>query len=120
MSEASDRFNVSSGTAETLKHLDDVRACLHRDDTKLIFLVHPNKESFCIVMEYTTADGPVAVKTTSIEEAVSFLEEEVICNELLLIFWVHALKRVKLAFQVTLKRVAGFNYSIHDLKTICI
>jgi hypothetical protein len=44
---------------------------LHGDDTELILLVDPDEESLGVVVEDTTALGPVAVESASLEEAVT-------------------------------------------------
>jgi hypothetical protein len=49
----------------------------------LIFLVDPDEESLILVVEDTSAVGPVSIQTYSLKESVSFLEEEVVVNELL-------------------------------------
>tara|TARA_B110000285_G_C15124223_1_gene619136 strand:+ start:1501 stop:1668 length:168 start_codon:yes stop_codon:yes gene_type:complete len=52
----------------------------------LIFFIHPSQEGFVIVMEDTSILWPFSVEAASIEESISFFEEEVIINELLSIF----------------------------------
>jgi hypothetical protein len=37
----------------------------------LIFLINPHKESLVIVVEDTSALGPLAVKTASLQESIS-------------------------------------------------
>ena len=56
-------LNLCCGNRESFEDLADVGALLHRDDTKLVFLIHPNEEGLSIVVEDTTSLGPFALKT---------------------------------------------------------
>jgi hypothetical protein len=60
----------------------------------LIFLVDPGQESLVGVVENTSAFGPVTVKAARLEETVSLFKEEVIVNQLLLLFCSHRSERV--------------------------
>jgi len=60
---------------------------LHRNDSQLIFFINPNEEGLLIVMENTSAFGPFSIQTTCTEESISFLEEEVVVDQLSLIFF---------------------------------
>jgi len=70
---------------------------LHGDNSKLIFFINPNQEVLLVVMEDTSAIWPVSVETASIEESITFLEEIVISNKLVLICLAHTLQWVVLA-----------------------
>ena len=62
----------SSGCAgESLEDSADVGTLLHGDDTELILFVDPDEESLRIVVEDTSALGPVAVETAGIEETIA-------------------------------------------------
>jgi hypothetical protein len=74
-----------SGSAKSIKDLFDTSTGLHRNNSKLILLVDPDKEGLGIIMEDTSTRGPVSVKVASLKEPVTFFEEEVIIDELLLI-----------------------------------
>jgi len=52
-------------------------------------------------MEDTSAIRPVSVETTCIEESITFLEEIVISNELILILLAHTLQWVVLTLELT-------------------
>jgi hypothetical protein len=54
-------FNCS---AESIKDLTDVCTRLHGDDSQLILLVDPNEESLVIIVENSSAIGPVSIETT--------------------------------------------------------
>ena len=81
-------FLLDSGSSlrKSSEDSQDVGSLLHGNDSQLIFFVHPNKESFCIVMENTSASWPVPVQTTGFKESISLFEKEVVFNELLLVF----------------------------------
>ena len=64
------------------------------DDTKMIFFINPNKEGLLLVVEDTTSGGPITAGIGSLEETVTFFEEEMILNKLSLNFFGHSLKRV--------------------------
>jgi len=72
--ELADRLDVGGCAAEALEDGVDICSLLHGDDTELILFVYPHKESLVIVVEDTTASGPVAVAATAFEETVAFLE----------------------------------------------
>ena len=71
VSELADGLDVGSGSAEAVKDLGDARALLHRDNSQLILLVDPDEESLGIIVEDSTAAGPVAVQVASSQETVS-------------------------------------------------
>ena len=54
----------------------DIGSVLHGDDSKLILLVNPDEESLGVVVENTSAGGPVSVGVASLEESVSFPKME--------------------------------------------
>ena len=64
-------LNLGSSDGESLEDLTDVGALLHGDDTELVLLVDPDEESLGVVVEDTTALGPVAVETASLKETVT-------------------------------------------------
>jgi hypothetical protein len=44
---------------------------LHRDDTELVLFVDPDEESLLLVVEDTSAVGPVVVEANSLKETIS-------------------------------------------------
>jgi len=113
-------FDVGSCAAESLKDGTDVGAGLHRDDTQLVFLVDPDEERLGVVVEDAASIGPVAVQVASLEESVSLLEKEVILDELVLDVFLHASERVEGALEISLKCIARFDNSVHDLVSLLI
>ena len=71
VSELGSSLDSSSGTAETLEDGTDVGTLLHGDDTELILLINPDEEGLGVIVEDTSALGPVAVETAGIEEAIA-------------------------------------------------
>jgi len=98
MGEVDNRFNMLSGSAESLKYLWDVSIFLHRNDSKLILLINPDKESLGVVVENTSTRWPVSVKTARLKESVTLFEEEMVSDELFLILFAHAFEWVELSF----------------------
>lgn len=84
-------------------YLSKITAHLHGNDTKMIFLVAPDQESFGVVVEDTTASRPEAASVGGLQEAVTFFEEEVIVDQLLLDFLAHAGQRIEGSLQFTLQ-----------------
>merc|ERR1719210_778292 len=94
---------VSDGldaTGETLEDTLDVSALLHGDDSHLILLVDPDQEGLGVLVEDSTALGPVTLHTSNGKVAISGDEEEVIVDELLTDGLLHAGERVVLAGEV--------------------
>jgi len=71
VSKFANSFDVFGSIAESGEHRSDVGTLLHRDDSQLILLVDPNKESLVIIVENTSAGWPVSVETARLEESVS-------------------------------------------------
>jgi len=71
VSKFANSFDVFGSSAESGEHLSDVGTLLHRDDSELILLVDPDKESLGIIVENTSTRWPVSVETARLEESVS-------------------------------------------------
>ena len=69
-------FDFLRRLSKTCEYLSDVSALLHRNNSELVFLIDPNKESLVIVVEDATTLRPVPVETGGLQEAVSLLEKE--------------------------------------------
>ena len=71
------------GVRETGEDGRDVVTLLHRDDTHLILLVHPDEEIFGVVMEDTTSIRPMTTATGGEKESrIRLLEEVSVLTEL--------------------------------------
>ena len=71
VSELSFGLNCGGGAAEALEDGTDVGTLLHGNDTELIFLINPDEEGLGVVVEDTSALGPVAVETAGIKETIT-------------------------------------------------
>lgn len=66
MSEFSLLLDGGSGTGESLEDSSDVSTGLHGDDTELILFIDPDEEGLVVIVEDTSAIGPVTVETASL------------------------------------------------------
>jgi len=57
-------FNLVSSGSKSLEDLTDVGASLHRNNSKLILFIDPDKESLVVVVEDTSSLGPVSLETS--------------------------------------------------------
>jgi len=78
-----------------------VTTLLHGDDAEMIFFVAPDQESLVNVVVDTATSGPVAASVGSLEEAITFLEQEVVIDQLLLDLLGHSGERVESSLQFT-------------------
>jgi hypothetical protein len=74
---------VIARSAESVEDGLDVCTRLHGDDSQLVLFVDPDEEGLVVVVEDASAIGPVSVQAAGLKEAVAFLKEEVVFNELL-------------------------------------
>jgi len=118
VSEFGDLLNGLSSSAESIKDLFDSSSFLHGDDSKLIFFIDPNEESFINIVEDTSTRWPVSVQVASFEESISFLEQEVVSDELCSCCFVHAFEWVEGTSEVTLELAAGVDDLGHDLESL--
>jgi len=86
ISKFSHLFDLSSTDGKSSEDFSNVGSFFHGNDSKLILLVDPDEECLVFVMVDTSSGWPVSIETTSVKESVSLLEEEVISNQLFLIF----------------------------------
>ena len=108
-------LNVSCSSAESLKDLVNICSWLHWDDTKLVFFVYPHQECLVIIVEDSSAWWPVTIEIASLKESISFFEQEMIFDELLLIFLAHAIQRIESTFEISSKCITSLNYFCHNL-----
>jgi len=94
-------LDFGSSIGESGEYSENISSLLHRDNSQLILFINPNEESLLIVMEDTSSFRPVSIQTTCTEESISLFEEEVVIDQLGLIFFRHCLKGVVLASKFT-------------------
>jgi len=102
MSELGNLLDSIGSLSESSEDGKDVRSLLHRNDTELVLFVNPGQELLLFVMEDTSASGPVTVETAGVEEAVTFLEKEVIFDKLLSVNLSHGAKSIVLALKLAI------------------
>ena len=107
-------------TAQPTEHRPDVAALLHADDAEVVLLVQPHKESLVLVVEDATTLRPLLIHSSCFEEAVSFLEQEVVGHKLQTSGFVHALKRVVVSGQVSFQGFQHFHHLTLNLQTILL
>jgi len=105
---------------EALEDTLDVTALLHGDDPELILLVDPDQEGLVLVVEDTTALGPVALHTSDLQVGVTRHEEEVVVDELLAGRLVHAGQGVVGAGEVTLQLGEGVLHESLNVDTLLL
>jgi len=76
-------FNFFASTGKSGKDLANIGSLLHGDDSELVLLIDPDKESLGFVVEDASVSGPLSVQVAGFKEAITLLEEEVILDELL-------------------------------------
>jgi len=109
VSELSFLLNARNTSGESLEDFSDVRAGLHRNDSELILLIDPHKESLVVVVEDTSCLRPVSLEESRLEILVITLEEEVISGELLLLVSGQVSKRVVLTLKFSGELREGSN-----------
>jgi len=118
MSKFANSLNMCGSSAESVKDFLDSCSLLHGDDSELIFFVDPDEETLCIVMENTSTWWPISIKVTSSEILVTFLEKEMVSDQLILISFRHAFERIKFTLQITFKRFTSLDDKVHNLKSL--
>ena len=103
-------LNMSTGSAQSIKYYLEVSSILHGDDSELVLLVDPDEESLILVVEDTSAVGPVSIQTYSLKESVSLLEEEVVFDKLLSLFLSQRGEGIVFAVKLALKSCQSLDY----------
>ena len=109
MSKLGNLFNVCGGDGKSCENGTNICSGLHRDDSELIFLIYPDQESLIVVVEDTTTLRPVSVQTAGLKESVSFLEQEVIIDQLFAISFRERIKGVEFAREFSVEFTTSFN-----------
>jgi len=80
--------------SKTLEDTLDITTLLHGDDSGLILLIDPQEEGLGIIVEDTSALGPVTLHTSYLQVAVTGHKQEVVINQLLADSLIHTSQRV--------------------------
>lgn len=97
----------SMSLSKSLKYFFDVSTVLHRNNSELIFLINPHKECLLGVMENSSRFRPVTLASARFQESISFLEEEVVFLELLLLLWGELSKSIISTLQLIGEAIEG-------------
>merc|ERR1719435_705239 len=93
--------NSLDTTGQTFKDTLDVATLLHGDDSGLILLIDPEQEGLGLIVEDTSALGPVTLHTSNSQVSVTRHEEEMVIDQLLAHALIHASQGVVGASKVT-------------------
>ena len=103
MSELGDLFDLICRSGKSPEHCSDVGTILHGDDSELIFLIDPHKEGLLVVVEDASSLWPVSIQATSIKESVSFLEKEMVRDQLVPLSICHRSKGVESSSELSVE-----------------
>jgi hypothetical protein len=96
-------LNLVGGISESLENLLDVGTLLHGNNSELILLVDPDKESLGVVVEDTSSLWPVSLETAGFKIFITTLEKEMISDELVLLSWGHLWERVIFTLKISVE-----------------
>merc|ERR1711963_794968 len=114
-----DRVSDSLDTpGKTLEDTLDITALLHGNDTELILLVDPDKESFVLVVENTTAFGPVTLHTCDLQVGITRHEEEMVVDELLADSFIHTSQGIVVTSQISFQLGEGVLHEGLNINTL--
>jgi hypothetical protein len=109
-------LDVVDGVGQATENFSQVAAHLHGDDAQVIFLVAPDQEGLGVIVVDTATRWPVTASVGSLQEAITFLEQEVVVDELLLDGLLHAGQWVEFTLELSLQaRQGGGNLGFHFL-----
>jgi len=91
---------------------------LHGDDSKLILLVDPDKESLVVVVEDSSSLWPLSFKTGRLEILITTLEEEMISDKLLLLGISHGLEGEVFTLKLTFESAKSRGDELLDLLSL--
>merc|ERR1711949_53986 len=114
-----DRVSDSLDTScKSLKDTLDISTLLHGDDSELILLIDPDEEGLSIIVEDTSALGPVSLHASNSKVSVSRDEEEVVINKLLSDLLVHASQGVVFTSKITREGGSSIHHQFLNSKTL--
>jgi len=105
---------------KTSKDTLDISSLLHGDDAGLVLLVDPHEEGLGVIVEDSTALGPVTLHTSNSQVAVSGDEEEVVIHKLLPDGLVHASEGVVGASEVTSQVLQGGREGLLEVNSLLL
>ena len=93
---------------------------LHGNDTELILLIDPGEEGLVLVVEDAATLGPVALHAGDLQVGVAGHEKEVVVDQLLSYFLVHASERVVTSCKVILKVGESLLHEVLDSNSLLL
>merc|ERR1712242_49133 len=93
--------NSLDAPSKPLKDSLYITTLLHRNDSELILLIDPDKESLGSIVEDTSALRPVSLHTSNSQISVARHKKEVIINKLLSDLLIHSSQRIVLSSKVS-------------------
>jgi hypothetical protein len=106
--------------AKSIEDSLNISTRLHRNDSELIFLVDPDKESLILVVEDASAVGPVSVESNSLKVSVTLLEEEVVLDKLLSLILSQIVQRIVSALKIAFHMSQSFADLLLDFFSLVI
>ena len=103
MCKSSDLLNFSCFFFFKQKTAYEISTLLHGNNSELIFFVDPDKEGFIVIVENTTTLWPISIQVACLKESVSFLEQEMVIDKLLLLCSSHRSEGVESASELSLE-----------------
>jgi len=113
----SDSLDAAGKTSEDTL---DISSLLHGDDAGLVLLVDPHEEGLGVIVEDSTALGPVTLHTSNGQVSVSADEEEVVINELLSDSLIHTSEWVVLASKISIESLKGRGHHLLDVNSLLL
>jgi len=107
-------------TGKTSEDSLDVSSLFHGDDTGLILLIDPHKEGLSVIVEDSTALGPVTLHTSNCQVSVSADKEEVVIDELLSDGLIHASEWVVLASKISIESLKGRGHHLLNVNSLLL
>lgn len=90
--------------AEPLEDLLHVATLLHGNDTQMILFIHPDQEGLVVIVPDASCIRPVTSHTGSQQQwGDRLVKQEVVSNQLFLLFVSHVLQWVVLALELTIQ-----------------
>jgi len=96
-------LNFVGGISESRENLFDVGTLLHGNNSELILLIDPDKESLGVVVIDSSSLWPVSLESSRLKIFVSSLEKEMISDQCFSVGVRHVTERVVFTFKVTLE-----------------
>ena len=115
MRELCNCLNMSTGLAESSEDGTNICSVLHRYYSELIFLIYPNEESLLVVVKDASSIRPFSIKSNSLQEPVSLLEQEVIVNQMFPFYFSQRSERIVLSSQLSSEAAQRLSYFVFNL-----